>query len=219
MPSTIPSPSGADIAAQQAVYGVVFDNTNYLSQGQVVAPYLEYTINTFYLWKQGTLQLPIANIPTNPNQQTSNVDSTVDTAASETDLQLPAGVIGGPQTQCQAPYTSRQASVTVQTSAPYGKKIVVISARRIGAQPVLPDPTPSNDNQTLDTVVINEQNPIIMPDMKTRIFITRAQYTYNLTTPLWVPDGMLSIPNSMADGNTRVPGYNIPSTQFTKGLI
>lgn len=124
--------------------------------------------------------------------------------------QTPAGTPGT--------YTNRPSAGKVQTSAPYGQKLVVVTATRLNAMPVLPTPITTNSNETLLSVIINPQSPAIIPDMASRLFTIRAEYTYALTKPIWVPDGTEDMPITEADGNTR-SSYGIGSIQFVQGLI
>ncbi len=156
----------------------------FLNPNHVIAPYLDYTIDTFYTWNNAKLQIPIAETPpTLPGTSSSRIGSEV-----------------------------------VTSSAPVGKKIVLIKARRVNTFPVLPDPDTGNTNETLESANINPRSPAIMGDMKSRIFEITAQYVYILSKPVWVAGGEVSFPITDVDGYARSK-YAIGSLQFVKGLI
>lgn len=199
--------SGADAAAQLPT------TASFLTLRHTVAPYLAYQVDTYYQFRAGNLQLPIAE--DSPGVVGYTQSGTASQVYEQLDIQDPNDGAVVPV----ANYLDRPSSEIVQTSAPYGKKIVFIHAKRVGAMPVLPTPTPANANQTLDNVLIHECSSTIMPDMKTRIFTLTAQYIYILTKPLWSPDGNQFLPGTDADGNNRLQQYNIGTIQFVKGLI
>ena len=217
--STYPTPTPMTTAAvDQGQNG----GLDFLALGHRVAPYQTYTIDTYYIWNNGILQLPLAKAnPLPSTQSTQGVGAVVGGAGAAAialaDLQTP-----NPKqytgTQPPPAFSKRAASLMVNTSAPWGKKVVVIRARRTNAMPVLPDPTPSNPNQALLYTIIHPSTPTILPDMRSRSFSIYAEYVYALVQPLWVQDGNLTVPTTPVDGLPR-SNYALQQVSFVKGLI
>lgn len=72
----------------------------------------------------------------------------------------------------------------VQWSAPYGVKVVVWQAARIGAMPIYPDMDPKDQaNEKLLDWKFGPCVPMLMPDGKTYEFVASGVYVYALRVP------------------------------------
>jgi hypothetical protein len=72
----------------------------------------------------------------------------------------------------------------VHHCAPYGKKVVSWTATRAGVKPILPDPTPQDDNEELEGFVVSPLSSVLQADGVTKMYKVTGVYTYILKTPV-----------------------------------
>src|SRR5690348_6117701 len=152
----------------------------------LVFPYIQYDLDIEYLWDNGQLQGPVSPLS----------DQVIDPSQV-----LPA---------------YRQATPSVQVSAPYGRKIVKFSIARRGVMPVIPYPWSPNPNEVLVLARLNPQAPLPSEDGYSSIYSVSGLYVYNLLQPYWATDGVIT-GGSTAVSTLQSKDNIFPPSNFQSG--
>lgn len=140
---------------------------NYIGTGftedHTKAPYLEFTVESRYVWDEGLGHLPVAEPPQ-------------------------GGLPGNPGSS-----GTRVASEIVREHAPFGRKEVRFTATRMGAPPVAPHPQSyrNDPNEVFAHADVVVTAPCLQL-LGTRRWSMRGVYTYYLLKPIWMEDGLRS---------------------------
>ncbi len=110
-------------------------------------------------------------------------------------------------------------SVIVQTSSPFGYKIVTWVIERMGQFPLLPDWEPDNANQVFASSEINFGN--VQPEPNGQpVFHIEGTYVYLLKQPISIKNGIFHIgmqPVIMNQGNMAINASSFANLTPTNG--
>lgn len=156
--------------------GSIADGSQF-SADQLIFPYKEYSLTTRYIYNSGCLQIPLAPAP--------SVAAALDNPILS-ELTPPATVDGIPEPLL----ADRVPAVVIQVSEPWGRKIVSFRAVRQTIQPVLPDPTPTNTNETLLSAEFDLKAPKLVNNGQSYEWTAEGTMVYALAAPYWTKDGL-----------------------------
>lgn len=127
-------------------------------------PYDRYNVTQTYIWDAGILQLPRAG-----------------------QNQAPTGVGGqGPDGAAN----QRVLSLVIAAAAPSGMLVVQFVAEKKNGIPRLPHPDPGLTGFYLAKAELTLEPPQEEADGQTRVYRVRGVYTYVMSQPVWVTDGI-----------------------------